>query len=294
MAKIVLWGSTPQSPTAQRLLQEAQRLGHQAHYAHPLAGPKLPLTPACLINRYTALNYDDCDLATALEWQKNHPERLVTNDPNVVYRLRDKYLQYLTLQEKNLPVIETHLLKNMPALEEGPLDHLSAETQDYVVKPLRSNGGRGLMLIKGLESLYSIQQAFHDLKDERFVVQPRVKKIREFRLFAYGLQDSKKFLWIERIPLHAGEYRGNRSYSHERLLAPKDHLPKMLEIQEKCQRAFPTLLYWGADVVLYEDKNAQQVWALFELNTSPGIIGPEALSGENIAAELITLSVGSL
>lgn len=287
MSKIILWGSTPESPTAQRLLTEARALGYPIHYAHPQIDTELPVGSATLFNRFTALNYNDSDLELAIKWQDQTNHRVV-NDPAVVLKLRDKYLQYQTLKQHHLPVIETTLLQQLPALNEY------REEQDFVVKPLRSNGGRGLMLIKGKESLYSIQQAFHDLKDERFVVQPRVKKLQEFRLFAFGLKKKKTFIWIERIPLHSKEYRGNRSYTQERLLDQKECTAEMLELQEKCDQAFSTLLYWGADVVLYKNEQDQDCYALFELNTSPGIIGPETLSGQNIAAELIQASVGNL
>lgn len=288
MAKIILWGSTQESPTAQRLLSEAQALGHEISYAHPRQNPTLPQQPLVLINRFTALDYNDDDLQIAATWQQQDSQHCVFNDPKTVGLLRDKYKQYINLQAKGLPVITSYLLQQLPALE-----HYQ-ENQDFVIKPLRSNGGRGLMLIKGKESLYSIQQAFHDLKDERFVVQPRVQKLREFRLFAYGLPKAKKFLWIERIPLHAKEYRGNRSYSQERLLDSNECQPEMIKLQEQCDQAFEELLYWGADVVVYLDQNQKENWALFELNTSPGIIGPETLSGENIASQLISLSVGTL
>lgn len=286
--KLILWGSTPESPTAQRLIQEAHALKRPLEFFSPRLSPHLPSEPSVLINRFTALDYNDDDLYIAIAWSAHNQNHRVHNDPKVTLGLRDKFRQYETLTSFGLPCVITYPLKLIP-----PLDHYS-EDQKFVVKPLRSNGGRGLILIHGKESLFSVQQAFHDLRDERFVVQPRLNKLREFRLFAWGLREKKNFLWIERLPLHKKEYRGNRSYTEERLLSENDLSTTMLELQKTCDESFPTLLYWGADVVEYLNERGEISWGLFELNTSPGIIGPESLTKRNIASELIALSADNL
>lgn len=286
--KLILWGSTPESPTAMRLIQEAKALKRPLEFFSPRQSLSLPSEPSVLINRFTALEYNDDDLTTAINWSASSKNHYVHNDPVVTLSLRDKYRQFETLTQHGLPCIETYQLKLIPPLDQYP------EDQKFVVKPLRSNGGRGLILINGKESLFSLQQALHDLKDERFVVQPRIRKQREFRLFAWGHRGEKDFLWIERMPLHKKEYRGNRSYTEEKLLSDSEISSAMLRLQKDIDTSFPSLLYWGADVVESVDEQGIISWGLFELNTSPGIIGPESLSKRNIASELIVLSSDNL
>lgn len=277
---VYIWTRSPQAPTNQRLWEEAQKQGLNVFIENLAGTPVRPRARSLLFLRSTGLDYLDYDIRLGLLWQQ---KGLVfpANSLELTQKLRDKTLAHFCLQKLGLPTPPTYKLDD-PEL----LLKLKLAPKGIVVKPRRSNQGKGLFVLDSLASLKTVARAWEDLGDTRFVVQPKLDKKREWRVL--GLPDQAP-LWILRSPQNPEDIRGNRSFSHESLFnAQKESATRALEL---ClTKKLKGLNYWGADIL----ETREGDFFVLELNPSPGLSGAEELTQKNLCADLLTSILGTL
>lgn len=273
-ADVHIWTQAAQAYTNQRLLSEGRSLGLKMHLEDTRSTPPRPRPGSILFLRSTGLDYLDHDISLAQAWQQ---KGLIfpANSLALHERLRDKFISYRCLKELGISTPPTYLLDD-PEL----LSQLKETKQGLVVKPRRSNQGKGLFILDSLRSLKTVAKAWEDLGDTRFVVQPRLTKKREWRVLSLPHQP---LLWILRSPKEADEFLGNRSFSQESLFkAQQESATRDLDIH--LTKQLSGLNYWGADIIETSDGD----FFTLEVNPSPGLQGPEELTGKNLCAELLT------
>lgn len=275
-----IWSQAPQAYTNQRLATEARKRGHNVFLEDPHNTPARAHPHSLLILRSTGLDYSDYDIRLADLWQQKG--LLTPANPLVLSgHLRDKFLAYTCLRQRQIPTPLTLLLDD-PQLEFA----LKGIKNGIIVKPRRSNQGKGLFVLDTLASLKSVARAWQDLGDTRFVVQPKLSKKREWRILSLG---KRPLLWILRTAKNEQEVLGNRSFSHERLFdAHKDLVTWKFE--NELITKLSELSCWGADVI--ETKEGH--FYVLEVNPSPGLFGPEELTQENLCGEWLNSTLRTL
>lgn len=270
-----IWTQAPSAYTNRRLIEEAQKLGLNATLSSPQNTPPRPRPGSLLLLRSSALDYRDHDIKLAQLWQ-NRGLLHCTNSLEQTCELRDKLTGALYLTKRKLNVPTTYSLDDTELIEKLYSEHRNG----FVVKPRRSNQGKGLFVLDSLESLRSVRQAFIDLGDTRFVVQPRLLKKREWRIL--GLP-ARAPLWILRQARNPHQILGNRSYCEESLFESKNN-DSLMALELKLQNLLSGLQLWGADVI----ETVQGELFVIEINPSPGLQGAEQLTGENLTHDLLS------
>jgi glutathione synthase/RimK-type ligase-like ATP-grasp enzyme len=268
-----LWTQAPQAYTNQRLNEEARKMGLNVYLVSTQSTPVRPQKGSLLILRSTGLDYDDFDIRLAELWAQEH-HLFSANRLDWTLLLRDKLHGAKLLSQLQLPVLPTY-----PLSDPNLMTNVKNSQDGFIVKPMRSNQGKGLFAIDSLHSLKTVARAWKDLGDTRFVVQPRLKKKREWRVL--GLPN-KEPLWILRSPRHEDEVLGNRAYSHESLFnSSKEQGTSKLEklLKEKLK----SLNYWGSDII----ETTKNQFFVLEVNASPGLKGAEELTSENLGSDLL-------
>jgi glutathione synthase/RimK-type ligase-like ATP-grasp enzyme len=275
-----LWTQAPQAYTNKRLAEEAHKMGLNVYLESTRSTPTRPNSGSLLILRSTGLDYIDYDIRLAELWGKDN--RLFSaNRLDWTLLLRDKLQGSKLLSQLHLPALPTYSLSD-PDL----ITSLESIKEGLIVKPMRSNQGKGLFIIDSLSSLKTVARAWKDLGDTRFVVQPRLKKKREWRVL--GLPD-KDPLWILRSPRHEDEVLGNRAYSLEALFDSNKEQGTW-ELEKLLKEKLRSLNYWGADII----ETITNQFFVLEVNASPGLQGAEELTHENLSCQLLNSLIDTL
>ena len=266
--------------TTKRLLEEAIKLKYSTTwinpYEHLLQNSKKINQPGIYLFRTTGVRYDDFDLSCAQHYSLHHFR--VSNSLQALSLFRSKDMQSLFFKEHKINSIPTLMYRGTfsPSLEES-LQKISP-TENYILKMNRGNQGIGVNLIKGLQSLKSILETFHAMKDQRFTIQPYLLHKKEFRIFIikneiHGI--------IERT-ITKDDFRGNAKRSSGKLIKK---IP--LSLREQIEHAFTKsrLDYCGIDLIV--DEVDKDNFKFLEINPVPGFEQIEKLAGTNIAKELI-------
>jgi glutathione synthase/RimK-type ligase-like ATP-grasp enzyme len=215
--------------------------------------------------RSTGIDYSDHDLTLFKDCPSNIK---VHSNPQAMLQLRGKSQQaHFFQQHKFLHPKTYHLGQNIS--EDGP----------FIVKPERSLGGLGQVLIETPRSLESLVSALKLWKDERFVIQQFKQKTCEWRFFFCTDQPLKPAVLLKR-----GEHwQGNRGHQKEQLVA-LEQVPK--DLKSQAQRAFECsgLSYAGIDIL----ETPQGEWLFLEVNAVPGFQSFQE-RGQNMAARIVNI-----
>jgi ribosomal protein S6--L-glutamate ligase len=276
---IMIASLNPNLYTTKRLISEAQKLKHSVKYINPYEFQlpmKLHTLDGCYFHRTTGTNYDDFDLVVT----KHHELQgmKVTNPLQSLKLFRSKDLQSLFFSEHKIPSIKTFLYRgSMNEKIESEILKLSP-TQKYILKMNRGNQGIGVNFLESHKSLLSVLETFHAMKDQRFLIQPYIAHKKEWRLF---IIKGEIIACIEKN-LRQEDFRGNAKRSEGKILT---RIPG--DLQKIALKAFAAseLDYAGIDLLL-SDKGEILI---LEVNPIPGFEQAEALSGKNIARELLTI-----
>lgn len=275
---IIIAGLNPKLFTVKRLMFEAAKLKHSTTYINPyqfqIPFLKPKLQKGIFFHRTTGVNYDDFDLVVA-----KHHEVLgmkVTNPLLGLKLFRSKDQHALFFREFKLPHIPSILYRG--AMSEELSENISSLSLNnkYILKMSRGNQGIGVNFLEGHQSLLSVLETFHAMRDQRFLIQPYIEHKKEWRLF---IIKGKVQACIEKT-LSKDDFRGNAKRSSGKSIKK---IPKDLE--ELALRAFfhSGLDYAGVDILL-SDKGE---FLILEINPIPGFEQAEELSKHNIARELL-------
>lgn len=275
---VIISSLNPELYTTKRLMEEAQKLKRSALYLNPYQfhiPQKLKETKGLYFHRTTGTNYDDFDLVVT-----KHHEGMgmkITNPYNALSTFRSKDLQWLFFRRHQLPAIPTLLYRGAMNDELSlELARLGKKEELFILKMCRGNQGIGVNFLNGQKSLQSVLETFQAMKDQRFLIQPYIPHKKEWRLF---MVKGEILVAIEKT-LSPNDFRGNAKRSQGKWLKK---IPKDLELIAKKAFSFSGLEYAGVDLLL-SDKGEIKI---LEMNPVPGFEQAEALSGMNIARELI-------
>lgn len=289
---ITLITSNIKTYSVERLLEECKKIGHVSRIIETrnLVLNETPeYLPDLVINRTTALNFDDLDLSILSFFESKKIE--CRNPLRSFELLRNKERQLVEL--KNMGITAPPSLHLRGAIDDEKLAIIEKEIKkwqklkftqkkyadQFVLKTLRGNKGIGVNLIRGFDSLASVLETFWALGDQRIILQPYLHHQKEYRLFY--LKNGESFL-IEKTKKD-NAFRSNANRSDTKWLKKiPTRLKPLLDISENVANKFQ-LHYAGFD--FWEASNGEII--LGEVNPVPGFENIEELTGENIASKLL-------
>lgn len=266
--------------TSKRLLIESQKLNYSPIWLNPYEHhislnnpPNSPFLEGLYLHRTSGTRYDNHDLLVAKYYQELGLK--ITNPLEALNLFRNKDEQALFFHRHQLMGPETIIYRG--ALTPQCWEDIRgvSKNEKYILKMNRGNQGIGVNLIQGVQSLKSLLETFHALRDQKFIIQPFVEHKKEWRLF---FLKNELMATIERT-LGSGDFRGNSKRSSGKLV--KKIPSELLALALKSAQV-SGLDYCGIDII----ENGDQ-FLILEINPVPGFLQVEELSAINIARELI-------
>lgn len=225
--------------------------------------------------RTTGVSYDDFDLEAIRVLESK--TKVMANPLRTHLFSRSKLTQYTECLLRKIPCLPFVSVRGK--LSETELKILeSFSGENYLVKPERSNQGRGITLLRGRDSLMSYFETMRSLHDERWIIQPFLSKTEEYRLFFVQGKDPIVLLKIKK----GDEFKGNFFYETPSKLCSQDEIPREI-FDISCQLQSITSAYYGAIDFLVQD---DQVFVL-DFNQAPGFKELEILYGIDLPKRLI-------
>lgn len=250
MAELLIITRNPKTYSHRRFLESARDLGHLADtlLSHEFCGIPENLNYDLVLHRDSGVSYDDVDLLLAESFEEKG--LTVINNSAVTSLLRGKDKQHLYFKKHELPHIPT-LISRGPLLESQLPD-----SKEFVLKTIRGNQGRGVMLLSNKDSLLSVLESNHARGDERYIIQPRLNFSKEYRVLLIG---DEVVGVIEKVV--TGDFRANAKRSETKIAK----LPsEVLKLTEEVQSLIPGQ-FLGLDIGLTNEGPV-----LIEINTTPG------------------------
>jgi len=266
--------------TTQRLLTEAKKLKWEAKWFNPYESllelkehHSTTTFKGLYFHRISGTRYDDFDLTVARHFADSGLK--VTNPLSVLSDFRSKDMQALFFKRHKLSTVPSILYRGL--LNENYWTEIAALSpgEKYVLKMVRGNQGTGVNLISGTQSLKSILETFHALKDQKFLIQPYIEHKKEWRLFVL----KNEIIGAVEKTITTDDFRGNSKRSKGKWLKKiPAHLASLATQAAKASG----LDYCGIDIM-----DTKEGFVFLEINAVPGFEHMEELSGLNIARELL-------
>lgn len=280
---VIVASESPELYTTKRLMSEARKLKYSTTwfnpYQHLLSYNQKSVTTIenknnnFYFHRTTGIRYDNFDLSVAGFHQLKGYK--ITNPIQSLEIFRDKDRQSLFLAQHKLSSIDS--INYRGELNELYWDIISSlsPNQKFIIKMARGNQGIGVNLVNGIQSLKSLLETFHALKDQKFIIQPFIEHKKEWRVFVI----KNKIVSIIERTIGNGDFRGNSKRSKAKCIKKISS-----EIEAEILRGVQLsgLDYCGVDII----SDANNFYFL-EINAVPGFEQLEELSGINIAKELL-------
>jgi ribosomal protein S6--L-glutamate ligase len=273
--------------STKRLLQESKRLKYTTNWLNPFAHllqigdgsgvaseEQTKHNGLCFL-RTTGTRYDEFDLCVA-----RHYESLgykIANSLKALDIFRKKDNQALFFNAHNIPCVKSILYRGeLKAKDWEIIKKLSNHEEKYILKMIRGNQGIGVNLITGSQSLLSLLETFHALKDQKFLIQPFIPHKKEWRVFV--IKD--EILGIIERTITPDNFRGNSRHSKGKMITTIS-----TDLKKEIDRAMhlSQLDYCGIDIM-----ETKEGFTFLEMNPVAGFQQMEELSGKNIARELIS------
>ncbi len=267
--------------TTRRLLEESKRLKYQTEWLNPyeellLFNKKNKLksvSSGLYFHRTSGTRYDDFDLLVSKAHQLEGWK--ITNPLPSLPLFRQKDEQALFFKQHDLSSIPTLIYRGGPNENYWSEIKKLSKQEKYILKMVRGNQGIGVNLVESWQSLKSLLETFHAMKDQRFLIQPYLPHKKEWRVFMIKNQ----IMGVIERTLTKEDFRGNSKRSSGKFLKK---IPSSLE--KEVHKAFTAsgLDYAGMDLM-----ETNEGLKFLEINPVPGFEQMEELSGLNIARELI-------
>ena len=279
---IIVASESPDLYTTKRLIVEAKKLKYQYSWLNPyqylISKERVLLTKQVhdnlFFHRTTGVRYDEFDLLVS-KYHQNMGYK-ITNNLSSLESFRNKDRQALFFNEHNLSNIETIIYRG--ELNEKYWENISklSTNQKYIIKMVRGNQGIGVNLINGNQSLRSVLETFHALKDQKFIIQPFIEHKKEWRVFVL----KNEILAIVERKIKKEDFRGNSKFSTGKMLKK---IPLEVQTELLIGVRLSGLDYCGVDII----EDGKKFYFL-EFNPVPGFEQIEKLSNANVAFELLT------
>lgn len=285
---ILLVSKNENLPTCKRIFQEVRNLGNSIeffnpeYFSHSFAVNNLKFDEVDLcLNRYSSVDEFDHDLS----YLNSFPNMRHVNDPQGISLTRCKLKQTVYLKNKKLPFIPSFFVKGNPKQEEVQ-SFLENHGDQFVSKPLRGNGGRGITLFESQRSVYSFLETSFHLKDQSFLIQPYLQSAVEYRLL---LVNQIPLLLLRKTLKNDNDlhFKLNLSQNGQADFLEPDELPSSLLEKAQFIAKDLSLGLCAVDFLLHDSKPY-----ILEINHSPGWSECEAFlkskgSERNLTAEIL-------
>jgi ribosomal protein S6--L-glutamate ligase len=290
--KVLVISQNSQLYSTSRLLQEATALnipiGQMNIYESGTWSEGQKCTSTVVFNRFSGVKYDDFDLQLASSWADQGS--LILNPVDDTRIFRDKLSSHIFLSNLELPMPETKAIRGK--LSRDRIDdvlnfnnHEDIFEEEYLIKPTRGNQGHGISLCRGRDALLSQLESYFYLQDQRYIIQPRLKIKREYRLFFIG---QEIFASFEKHQKDTLDFRLNASRSECYKIIPNELSKELLSFFQIIKRN--TRLFYGGIDIAETDKGLY----LLEVNPCPGFEVLENVCEVNVARELLLQVQNSL
>lgn len=216
-------------------------------------------TPSC--------SYDDIDLRLQEQMETGGVKSL--NSAQGLGILRDKQSQLFHLSRYHFNLLPSVIIRgddlssiDFDFLGEGP----------YVLKAARGLKGKGVLKVESREALQSLLTWHKTLGDQRYILQPFLESLKEWRIYLFNKCD---LTLLEKTKKN-GEFLGNYENLLEVSERPLDLLPqKLLEQIKQFTRDY-NLNFVAADFL-----QTPEGYVLLEINGSPGLKTLSAIDRED-------------
>jgi glutathione synthase/RimK-type ligase-like ATP-grasp enzyme len=271
--------------TTERFLSESKSLGLKTTYFNPYQSDlliklnnktskqKLNETSTLFIHRTTGIRFDEFDILVASDYEQRGAK--IVNPLKNISVFRSKDFQQLFFRRHQIPFIPTFTFRGeIKGQYHNQLQKMS-KNEEYILKTIRGNGGIGVQILRGLDSILSVLETQKAMNDQRYIIQPYYKHESELRVF---LTKNKILAVIEKKIIDS-DFRGNSKRSKGRSLKKIDQ-----NLIDLCQNIMVSsgLEYAGIDLFLKDNQ-----YFVLEVNAIPGFKQVEELSKINIAKELL-------
>lgn len=270
--------------SVKRLLEEAVNLNITAEsiniYKKSYLNEDIKTPDQIILGRHSGVRFDDYDLLFMKK--KLLSGALVENNPDRALIFRQKCSQHLFFQEHNIPHIDTLILRGLFTRSEllktidKEFTDLSWDRQSYLAKMSRGNQGKGITLLKGIDSLNSYNETFHALKDQRYIIQPYLNIQKEYRILVINNQIQGA---LEKEK--QDDFRANSNRCESRFISKESMPEDLINLTKKCIKS-SKLFYCGIDVALINGR-----YKVLEINCCPGFEDFERKSKQNIALTIL-------
>ena len=273
--------------TTSRFLCEGERLNLKTIYLNPYESsllinfrnktPKFnkPSSETLYLHRTTGVNFDDFDLVVSSHYESMGMK--VSNPINATRLMRNKDEQALFMKTQNIPSIPSYVFRGKPTSQIIEELCQNLKTTKFVLKMSRGNKGVGVNFINGMQSMQSLLETFHGMKDQKMLIQPLIEHEREWRVFIV----KNEIMAVIEKKIKTSDFRGNAERSKPKWIKK---IPQ--ELSELALDAFTKsgLDYAGIDII--DPSNGDQN-LVCEINSIAGFEQIESLSKINMAKEII-------
>ncbi len=269
MSKVLIITKNTSTYSHRQLLGAAKDLGHSlevlttSNFALEDGHKEYDL----ILHRDSGVSFDDVDLLLLKSLTPFSDKQV--NSHKVIESLRGKDKQALFFQEHKLPLIPTSLFRGA---DQGVKSFPKSE--EFVLKTIRGNQGLGVMLIRGRDSLASILESHEALRDERYILQPKIDLKKEYRVLCLDQE-----IWGAIQKDFESGFRANAKRCQPKVV---ETLPEEVT---KLSQAILKLLpgqFLGLDIAMTENGPL-----IIEINTTPGFEVFDELHEINSATRLL-------
>ena len=277
--KLIIASESEKLYTTKRLLKEGKELKWSTKWLNPyetsIGMLNEDTVPNLYLIRTTGIRYDDFDLICAKNYALNNFK--VRNSIDGAHFFRSKENQALFFKEHQLNSIPTLMYRGQLTPHLWEELHQISPNHEFILKMSRCNKGIGVNLIKGMQSLRSLLETFHGMKDQRFLIQPFLPHHKELRVFII----KNEIHAVVEKSIAPDDFRGNAARSSGKLL---NKIPAYA--RSEIERAFDIsqLAYCGIDMIF---DPSEKEFKFLEINAVPGFEQIEVLTKKNIAKEIL-------
>lgn len=195
----IILSNYPSYPSQKMLGIALKKKGFKVNFIAP---QKYSFSPDCidqkkvpqfLFHRSLGPYFDDFDLRIS-EHYKGQGTQIV-NPLEVIKKMRNKAEQWIYFKSLGIEGIPTFFQRSqieLKSIQHWQKSFLSKKnlpyfsSQSFVVKSERGSKGIGTFLLHGLDSLLSLWETMEAIQDQRFIIQPLIQSVGEYRLFVVG------------------------------------------------------------------------------------------------------------
>lgn len=267
MAELLIITRNNLTYSHRQMLNSARDLGHlvDTMLSNRFSGLPEKHNYDLILHRDSGVSYDDIDL-TICQFFTDQGQKVV-NSLATTKALRGKDNQFLYFKQNELPHIPTFLSRGQVSPEELPAN------DEFVLKTIRGNQGRGVMLLNSRDSLLSVMESNQARGDERYIVQPKLSFSHEYRVLIMG---DEILGTIEKTC--TDDFRANAKRSETKVAELNGDA---LNLVQRIQALFPGE-FLGIDIGMTSEGPI-----LIELNTTAGFEVFDQLHSTNIARKLL-------